>query len=371
MALQGGFSKQEALDQLNISWQSDIAHATGDFPAPPPLDNWELLKQSEKNIPPFNSFWQVWKYTGSDVSGDTVRLSVAFRGTTLNVFSIEADLLALMFSARGVKGNKGAYDFVGYNTAGLPPEKSVTLTRSAVHIGFALTAISCVENSDLLETLQGAVGDKRCELFITGHSQGAAVATLFHSLLAYNVPSFAPGKATIKSYVFAQPKPGNDYYAYDLAMMCGNKGMFHTVNSTLDFVPQVPLTIQSLYDVDVKPPTTGNLPGTADPYDVVRKLFSASSQSSDTLSGFGFSVTPGLIEKLLKLLLAFYKEKEIIDEIKKNIESKELPCTLNYTLAGCPVILQGELLDDPYQRGLPWGYHMPWEYWKELEKLDV
>ncbi len=371
MVLQAGFIKEEAIDQLNISWRTDTAFSANELiGSPPPLDGWELFNQSEQNIPPFNSFWQIWQYKGAEVPEDTVRLSVGFRGTTVNLFSIEADLLALMFKARAVLGNKGSYNFAGYNTLNLPPNKSVTMQRSAVHIGFALTAISCVENSNLLESLQNAIGGKKCELFITGHSQGAAVATLFRSLLEYNDMQFHLEQSVIKSYVFAQPKPGNDYYAYDLGMMCANEGMFYTLNSSLDFVPQVPLTIQSLLNVDLKPPVAdGEVAEFKGFQELVKKSFPNPADIISILTKLQSPLDSSIIEKIMKLMLAFYKQKEIVALIEKNIDFQKIPLTLNYTLAGSPIILQGELIENPYIGGLPWGYHMPSEYMKELEKL--
>ena len=46
-----------------------------------------------------------------------------------------------------------------------------------------------------------------------------------------------------KSYVFAQPKPGNWQFGHDYAQMTGNRGLALCLNNNRDWVPQVPLTV--------------------------------------------------------------------------------------------------------------------------------
>ncbi|OYV35847.1 MAG: hypothetical protein B7Z83_06800, partial [Thiomonas sp. 20-64-5] len=86
------------------------------------------------------------------------------------------------------------------------------------------------------------------EFFITGHSQGAAIATLLHSMLYHggkdsDTPlgkTLASMRFAYKSYFFAQPKPGNWQYGHDFAQAAGNEGMTYCVNNSRDWVPQLP-----------------------------------------------------------------------------------------------------------------------------------
>ena len=93
------------------------------------------------------------------------------------------------------------------------------------------------------------------KLFITGHSQGAAIATLVHSFLYYAITDpvdryklnlqlkqSTNSGVQIKSYLFAQPKPGNLQYAEDFARI--TKDLSYVINNDLDPVPQVPLSLQ-------------------------------------------------------------------------------------------------------------------------------
>jgi len=47
---------------------------------------------------------------------------------------------------------------------------------------------------------------------------------------------------TLKSDVFAQPKPGNWQFAMDFSRIAGSKGTAFVINNNLDWVPQTPLS---------------------------------------------------------------------------------------------------------------------------------
>jgi len=88
-------------------------------------------------------------------------------------------------------------------------------------------------------------------LLITGHSQGAAIATLVHAFLHYAITADSSNKFglrdsgyTLKSYVFAQPKPGNWQFAMDFAQIAGSRGAAFVINNDLDWVPHVPLSLE-------------------------------------------------------------------------------------------------------------------------------
>src|SRR5262249_16813718 len=87
---------------------------------------------------------------------------------------------------------------------------------------------------------------------LTGHSQGAAMATLLRSYLEY--AREAPSGLSYKTYVFAQPKPGNDHYALDFESKFSNPGLAFRVTNSLDWVPQVPFTLEMVQDMNVPNP---------------------------------------------------------------------------------------------------------------------
>src|SRR5262249_26021460 len=55
---------------------------------------------------------------------------------------------------------------------------------------------------------------------------------------------------TYKTYVFAQPKPGNDHYAADFESRFSNGGLAFRVTNSLDWVPQVPFTLEFIGDIN-------------------------------------------------------------------------------------------------------------------------
>jgi hypothetical protein len=94
-------------------------------------------------------------------------------------------------------------------------------------------------------------------IYIVGHSQGAAAATLVHAFLHYAAQSGAGDdlfslekkRFALKSYAFAQPKPGNQDFAADFASYTQQDDSAIVVNNNIDPIPQAPMTLQSLGDI--------------------------------------------------------------------------------------------------------------------------
>lgn len=85
------------------------------------------------------------------------------------------------------------------------------------------------------------------KLYVTGHSLGAGMASLAASWLSTQP---IPGATfDIKCYAFAQPKPGDDYFASAGALGLGPSRAFAVLN-TLDTIPQVGLTYQNLHSLN-------------------------------------------------------------------------------------------------------------------------
>ena len=172
--------------------------------------------------------------------------AIAIRGTIGQAKSIIDDLLATTIAAHSaIEIPKGRY---------LPITFAATAGAEA-HTGFAYAAVSLLfdRRRGILSKLASLPPNS--QLLITGHSQGAAVATLIHAFLYYamsepqdryklNAKNFS-----LKSYVFAQPKPGNAKFAIDFARIAADKGLAFVINNSLDPVPQVPLTRQITSEV--------------------------------------------------------------------------------------------------------------------------
>jgi hypothetical protein len=191
---------------------------------------------------PFNNAWLLLRS-----ESDPTQYAIAIRGTVGETRSIIADALITTISAQsGIKLKDGR----------LLPITFAATPKAELHIGFAYAAFTMLFEKEhgILRQLRDAKLPDNAKLFITGHSQGAAIATLVHSFLYYALTDPAdryklnlklkPDNTGVqlKSYFFAQPKPGNQQYAEDFARIA--KDISYAINNDLDPVPQVPLSFQ-------------------------------------------------------------------------------------------------------------------------------
>jgi Lipase (class 3) len=232
-----GFNFNEAINLLTMS-----AVIEGVNTLPLPL-NWQLIFDSPV-FPPFDGKWQLWHNTPGD-SG-TGAYAIVVRGTVDNVGSILEDLISFLALATGSVTVGGVA--IDYKFAADP--------KASVHVGFALGTLLLLKFPfvGILAQLAAKV-PQGSKIYITGHSQGAASATLLRSYLHYGADR--PTKNySYKTYAFAQPKPGNDHYATDFESLFCNTGLAFRVTNSLDWVPQGPFTIEIPSDFNVPNPLT-------------------------------------------------------------------------------------------------------------------
>lgn len=269
-----GFKNDEAMQLLELSAELNsfgVQDAT-----PPDTKNWKAVaegmdpsnKAKEFGFGPFNNRWKLWQRVD-----DSKEFAVVIRGTIADPKSIEEDLLANSLPAEKVTipaGTNKSISFRLASTAYQHVDEAKDWPVPEVHAGFAygLAAILFDKSHGLIKALNENV-PSGSSLYITGHSQGAAIATLLTSFLHYacadgeyknvreedkqnysDCPRFGMEEKNweMKTYVFAQPKPGNWRYAMDLAQSIGNKGMIYAINNYDDPVVQVPLAFQLLSD---------------------------------------------------------------------------------------------------------------------------
>src|SRR5215813_9555023 len=214
MALSSGFNVAEALDLVALSAIVEGGEA------PPQPAGWNLIFDSPI-IGQFTEKWQLWQ----NASGS---YAIVLRGTVLDAGSILEDLISFLVPAIGrvmVGHIQIDYSFAASSEASL-------------HFGFALGTLLLLKdpNDGILVQLASKV-PTGSPIYITGHSQGAAMATLLRSY-----------------YVYAQPKPGNDHYACDFESRFCNSGFAFRVTNSLDWVPQVPFTLEFPGDINTPNP---------------------------------------------------------------------------------------------------------------------
>jgi len=224
-----GFSVEEA--KALIAVIANLQGPSPPLPQPPLPVGWTLVFDP----PPIGSFDNKWQLWHDEVAK---RYVVVIRGTTNDPGSILEDVAAVMVDASGsLTVGKLSVD---YKLADEP--------LAAVHLGFLVGALLL-----LLDPINGIVAallrlPKGSDVFIAGHSQGAAIATLCRAFLNYS-DLLTDSALNFKTYVFAQPKPGNDHFGDDLERVIGTADMFRVTNDQ-DWVPQVPFTFELPRDIN-------------------------------------------------------------------------------------------------------------------------
>lgn len=233
MPFQPGFDRLEA--EAMIAMLTPLEGPTPPLEPPPLPAGWGLLYQSPQ-LGYFDNRWELWQ----DPAPGSGRFAVLIRGTVAETGSVIDDLLSVMIPASGTIMGR-AYRFAVDPMAG-------------VHLGFALAALVVLWDpvDGLLARLPGLcpVGS---EVYIAGHSQGAAIAAMIRSYLA-QLPAVPDPGYSHKTYLFALPKPGNSHYASEFNAAFANGGMASCVGNSQDWVPQAPLTLESIVDVNTPNP---------------------------------------------------------------------------------------------------------------------
>ncbi|QHT69723.1 lipase family protein [Rhodocytophaga rosea] len=179
------------------------------------LENkWELLSSKTRNVALIN-----------------------LRGTTTDPVSWLENFYAAMVPASGsmILAKNMKFDY-----------QLATNPRAAVHVGW-LIGIGFLA-ADILPKMDSCYKAGTKDFIIHGHSQGGALAYLLTAHLYSLIDS---GKLLkdiqLKTYCAAGPKPGNLYFAYDYEKRTMGGWAYNIVNSA-DWVPEVPISIQTVND---------------------------------------------------------------------------------------------------------------------------
>lgn len=253
MAFNSGFDYQEAISILQLCMQ---LNGTGrsDVSLPDVSSGWTLSFDSREDDPgmqeenkdgkitgigPFDNAWQLWKTKSSN------RYAIVIRGTIDTAKSILDDVLgtAIYANCQLPVQAEGQTKTLPVQTIWKGDPR-----KASIHLGFAWGANILMYHNTKGILKELAKVPEGSDIYITGHSQGAAIATLIHSLLYHGSNdsdtalgnALAPKQFAYKAYFFAQPKPGNWQYGHGFAQASGNDGMSYCINNDRDWVPQVP-----------------------------------------------------------------------------------------------------------------------------------
>lgn len=224
-SLRPGFDKEEYKALMKVSAQFGDSTYRSALPAP---QGYKLIYHSPAMG--LDNKWQLWM---TDRSVPVISI----RGTTRNAVSWLANFYAAMVPARG-KLRLSENSTFSYQLAVNP--------KACVHTGWLVATAFLAQ--DLLPKIDSLYKAGRKEMLIVGHSQGGAIAYLLtaylHNLQTQNLLSPA---LRFKTYCSAAPKPGNLYFAYEYEAATQNGWAYNVVNSA-DWVPETPVSIQTLND---------------------------------------------------------------------------------------------------------------------------
>jgi len=134
--------------------------------------------------------------------------------------------------------------------------------QATLHSGFAHASFSLLldDRYGVLRILEERNIPPNARLYIVGHSQGAAMATMVHAFLHHSMKNDERSAISVfglrgknfklKSYGFAQPKPGNFAFSVDFASITQRTDNAIVINNHIDAVPKVPLTLEGTGDLE-------------------------------------------------------------------------------------------------------------------------
>lgn len=236
--LKPGFQKSEYAELLKISARQ-VNIPMDQIKAPSPEKFRFEYRSPEIGL---SNQWDLW------VSSDSMAV-ISIRGTTANMTSWLANFYAAMVPAKGSITVSDQDDFE-YDFTDDP--------KAAVHTGWLVATAFLAR--DIKPKLDSVYKAGTRNIYIMGHSQGGAISFLLTSHL-WNLRATGklPADLNFKTYCSAAPKPGNLYYAYHFENMTKEGWAFNVVNAA-DWVPEMPVTIQTVSDYNSVNPFINALP---------------------------------------------------------------------------------------------------------------
>ncbi len=232
--LKPGFDKAEYIELLKVSAQVGDSAYIKSIPQP---QRFKFAYRSP--VVGLENRWDLF------IDNQSVAV-LSIRGTTKDNVSWLANFYAAMVPAKGEIQISDTEKF-NYELASSP--------RAAVHVGWLVTMGFLAK--DILLKIDSCyrVGIK--DILIMGHSQGGGIAFLLTAYLKnLQKKGRVPADIQFKTYCSAGPKPGNLYFAYEYEAATQNGWAYNVVNSA-DWVPEVPLTVQTINDFNPTNPFVG------------------------------------------------------------------------------------------------------------------
>lgn len=306
--LQPGFNKAEYAELMKVSVRTtaDTAYAAK---MPPPQ---RFTMRYRSPVTGLDNLWDLW----DDGEGTMV---VSVRGTTKNHVSWLENFHAAMVPATGVLQLEKGKNF-HYRLAANP--------KAAVHAGWLVGLASMAPT--IVAKLDSTYRAGNTQLLIMGHSQGGAIAYLLSAYVKQlQQTGGLPSGLRIKTYCSAAPKPGNLQFAYAYEAAHSGGWAFNVVNAA-DWVPESPISIQTLHDFN-----------NINPFSGARQTISKMKFPANLALRHVFNQLSNSTLKAEKKYRK-YLGKMVGKQVRKNLPQLVLPpfvASSNYMRAGTHVVL--------------------------------
>jgi hypothetical protein len=315
--LKPGFDATEYKEALTIAFhQGDTG---GRRPGIPAVANYTRAFRSP--VVGLDNRWDLWERKDGKVA------AISIRGTVGTTPSWVANFYSAMAPAIGSIQLNDSTTFA-YQLA--------DNKEAAVHTGW-LIALGHLAPS-IVQHVKDQYAKGVRDYILVGHSQGGAITFLLRSYLQYQVEQGdLPKDITFKTYCSAAPKPGNTAYVYDFDFITRG-GWAYTIVNAADWVPESPISIQQLNDMNQLNPFTDvgsmlgkqNIVVRAYLKSMFNKLRKSTKKSEERYEKY-------LGDRVYKLA------RKTLPQLK---EPAYVP-SMNYMRAGTPIIL---LPDEKYKQ---------------------
>jgi len=230
--LKPGFDKEEYKELMYVSARTGASRP--EYYADIPESKFKMVYRSP--VVGMDNLWDLW----TDNKSTAV---ISIRGTTEKPESWLENFYAAMVPATGTMHLSPTDSF---------PYKLASNPRAAVHVGWLLSL--AYMSKDILAKIDSSYKTGTRNILLMGHSQGGAINFLLTSFLYHlQLDHKLPADIRFKTYCSAGPKPGNLYYAYDYESLTQNGWAYNVVNAA-DWVPETPMSIQTLHDYNTTNP---------------------------------------------------------------------------------------------------------------------
>lgn len=227
--LKPGYDKAELTSLLPIMERVYDTSDIGGFKTPEPV---KMKRVFRSKVSPLINRFDVW------VTEDK-KAVIPIRGTIV-------DTAALSFTVAFYVPMVPAIGKIKMSDSKTFEYKLAELPGAGVHLGILL-ALGLISD-EFLEQIHKQYAEGIRDFILLGHSQGSGIAVLATSYLRYlQKDGKLPTDMRIKTYCIASPKVGNLQFAYDYEKITMG-GWAMSVNSVIDWVPCIGVTLQSAID---------------------------------------------------------------------------------------------------------------------------